>query len=158
MNICAMCPRYGERCSGCKNVYYCCRSHQKDDWPVHKLVCKKFALRGSRSPDWPLWVLHFPVDRSEPEFKLLQIPRKWHARAIRVNGCSPDCRCLRTTYAKYFTSPLNHTRECRFIYIGAPEQSVDSREHDPRGLEVNQCIKSLTGDTLLEGTCLRIRS
>jgi hypothetical protein len=96
-------------------------------------------------------VLHLPVDRSEPEFKLLQIPRKWHARAIRVNGCSSDCKCSHTTYAKYFTFPLNHTLTCRYIYIGAPEQRVDSRKRDLEGLEVNQCIKSLTGDTSWKG-------
>ena len=30
-------------CSTCKNkiVRYCCREHQMDDWPIHKLTCNK---------------------------------------------------------------------------------------------------------------------
>ena len=29
-----------ERCSGCKQVYYCCRECQRQDWAAHKLNCK----------------------------------------------------------------------------------------------------------------------
>ena len=27
------------RCSRCRSVKYCCRGHQRQDWPVHKLFC-----------------------------------------------------------------------------------------------------------------------
>lgn len=28
------------KCSGCKVVRYCCRAHQVEHWPAHKVVCK----------------------------------------------------------------------------------------------------------------------
>lgn len=30
-----------QQCANCKSVHYCCAAHQKHDWDVHKLVCKK---------------------------------------------------------------------------------------------------------------------
>ena len=27
-------------CSGCKEVHYCCKEHQKEDWKRHKKGCK----------------------------------------------------------------------------------------------------------------------
>jgi hypothetical protein len=65
--VCAVCPRPGKLCSGCRNVYYCCRSHQKDDWPTHKLVCKKFACRPDHPHPGKIWVVYFPADCTEPE-------------------------------------------------------------------------------------------
>lgn len=31
------------RCAGCKVVFYCGKEHQKEDWPLHKAICKKVA-------------------------------------------------------------------------------------------------------------------
>jgi hypothetical protein len=62
-NVCAVCPRPGKLCSVCKDIYYCCRSHQKDDWPIHKLVCKKLALRPLSGT---VLALYFPGDGTEP--------------------------------------------------------------------------------------------
>ena len=28
------------RCGRCKVVFYCCQGHQKDDWEIHKKVCR----------------------------------------------------------------------------------------------------------------------
>ena len=27
-------------CSKCRSVNYCCKEHQKQDWPYHKTICK----------------------------------------------------------------------------------------------------------------------
>jgi hypothetical protein len=32
-----------KRCSRCKAVYYCCRLHQEEHWPAHKMACVKAA-------------------------------------------------------------------------------------------------------------------
>jgi hypothetical protein len=33
----------GVRCGGCGLVRYCCPQHQKDDWPIHRRVCRRLA-------------------------------------------------------------------------------------------------------------------
>jgi hypothetical protein len=30
-----------QACKGCGKVYYCCVEHQKNDWPLHKIDCKR---------------------------------------------------------------------------------------------------------------------
>ena len=49
--ICSMCGTMGVnspdffRCSGCKLVYYCDALCQKEDWAVHKKLCKKHSKK-----------------------------------------------------------------------------------------------------------------
>ena len=31
------------RCSRCRSVFYCCASHQKEDWVRHKVTCKRIV-------------------------------------------------------------------------------------------------------------------
>eukprot|EP00928_Gymnodinium_smaydae_P011556 TRINITY_DN14249_c0_g3_i1.p1 TRINITY_DN14249_c0_g3~~TRINITY_DN14249_c0_g3_i1.p1 ORF type:complete len:638 (+),score=71.16 TRINITY_DN14249_c0_g3_i1:57-1970(+) len=42
---CAVCSetRNLQKCSGCKQVYYCCREHQQSHWPEHKSSCRTRA-------------------------------------------------------------------------------------------------------------------
>jgi hypothetical protein len=46
---CAVCSQKGsgQRCSGCKNVFYCSPEHQKADWRRHRLACI-----ASQNPWW----------------------------------------------------------------------------------------------------------
>ena len=30
----------GGLCTGCRSVNYCCKDHQRKDWPTHKLKCR----------------------------------------------------------------------------------------------------------------------
>ncbi|KAI4730648.1 hypothetical protein E4T49_01676 [Aureobasidium sp. EXF-10728] len=47
-------PRPSKLCSGCKNIRYYSRAHQKLDWPVHSTVCKQFRQLEARPvPDMP---------------------------------------------------------------------------------------------------------
>jgi ankyrin repeat protein len=39
-HFCAICEEIAfKRCSGCKNIWYCGRTHQSDHWKTHKLNC-----------------------------------------------------------------------------------------------------------------------
>jgi hypothetical protein len=152
-NVCAVCPRPGKLCSVCKDIYYCCRSHQKDDWPTHKLVCKK--LCGKQRYPGTVFALHFPVDVTEPEFTSLAsdcgLPVWYsstflHSKSLQVNGCSSTCSCEFNTYDSRFTSSSSHSPLCRFIYINAPDQEDDPIIRN-KDLKVNRCIELLTGDT-----------
>jgi hypothetical protein len=156
-NVCAVCPRPGRLCSVCKDIYYCCRSHQKEDWPIHKLVCKK--LRGKQRYPGTVFALHFPVDSTEPEFTSLSsdcgLPVWYsatflHSRSLQVNCCSSTCPCKYNTYDSRFTSSWFHSPLCRFIYINAPNQEDDPAIRD-ENLKVNRCIELLTGDTSWKG-------
>ena len=161
-NKCAMCPRPGDLCAGCKDIRYCCRAHQKDDWPTHKLVCRKFALRHKLPHPGKTWVLHFPVDREEPEFRMIRLNRwgyspDWKGISLdstycrRINGCSSACRCTYTTYEDGFVHSSAHDPLCQYVYVDAPEQRSQSSKRKSQSLEVNQCIKTLTGDTSWKG-------
>ena len=47
--LCAMCNEAASKvCSKCRSIQYCSKSCQKVGWPVHKLLCKKFATLGER--------------------------------------------------------------------------------------------------------------
>lgn len=37
--VCCTNAKY--KCSNCKRVGYCCAEHQREDWPEHKLNCKR---------------------------------------------------------------------------------------------------------------------
>ena len=37
------------RCSGCKDIHYCCKEHQVKDWKRHKKECKEMRSRYKRA-------------------------------------------------------------------------------------------------------------
>jgi hypothetical protein len=42
--VCAVCQGLAKlRCSACKNVWYCGKEHQKEDWKIHKAKCEFFS-------------------------------------------------------------------------------------------------------------------
>lgn len=44
---CAVCGTSAKAfCSKCKQVYYCCAEHQRQDWKSHKAACKAFCEAG----------------------------------------------------------------------------------------------------------------
>jgi len=41
MSGCELCGAKADlKCSRCLTTYYCCRKHQKKDWPRHKTICR----------------------------------------------------------------------------------------------------------------------
>jgi hypothetical protein len=159
--VCAVCSRPGDLFLDCSDIYYCTRSHQEHDWPRHKLVCGKLALRDTWWIPGTIMVLLFPVNDIEPVFRRLSWSnsnwplwndvRQSEKSCLRVNCCSSTCSCDYNTYDSRFTSSSCHTSLCLYIYIGAPEQKDDPSVHDAELLDVNRCIETLTGDTSWRG-------
>ena len=48
-NFCAECGVTAglSLCAGCREVAYCCRQHQLDNWPSHKVTCKLAKKKGA---------------------------------------------------------------------------------------------------------------
>ncbi|KAG9846332.1 hypothetical protein KCU98_g6698, partial [Aureobasidium melanogenum] len=73
-NLCAVCPRPGKLCSGCKNIRYCSHAHQKQDWEMHYTVCKQFSELGDRpSPDMRRVIYFDARFGKHPQFKWLPL-------------------------------------------------------------------------------------
>ncbi|THX62731.1 hypothetical protein D6D05_10508 [Aureobasidium pullulans] len=72
-NHCAVCSEPGKLCGSCENIYYCGPVCQKDDWRVHKLLCRSF--KAAREPPGPnvMRVIAFPFEGSKPEFRWMPI-------------------------------------------------------------------------------------
>jgi hypothetical protein len=69
--LCTMCHRAGTmRCGGCKELHYCSKMCQKNDWPIHKLICKTlkdFSPENRPGSDYKRAIL-FPQDGEQPHF------------------------------------------------------------------------------------------
>jgi hypothetical protein len=64
---CILCNKPGRPCASCKSTAYHCVECQQTDWPLHKLLCKKFSSF-SPGPDSDSKLrLCFPVDSKVPE-------------------------------------------------------------------------------------------
>lgn len=164
---CAVCQRPGKLCSGCQDIRYCCRAHQKDDWPTHRMVCKTFAQCELEPPPGKVWALYFPVDRTQPEFRLISTDgcseqsetALWEGvpimakRCLEVKVCSDLCTYDNHHYTHRFWNVFSshHDIFCLTVFIGAPKQSDMLGPSSDPDLKVNQCVQTLTGVTCWKG-------
>ncbi|PBK92194.1 hypothetical protein ARMGADRAFT_967528 [Armillaria gallica] len=56
------------RCSRCKGAYYCSKAHIAQDWPSHKVYCKRVSDAGTNTFD----AILFGVNETKP--RLIKIP------------------------------------------------------------------------------------
>ncbi|KAK0470212.1 uncharacterized protein EV420DRAFT_1258514 [Desarmillaria tabescens] len=56
------------RCARCKSVYYCSKAHIAQDWPVHKVFCKRISEAGTN----PFDAILFGVNE-----RLIKLPWTW---------------------------------------------------------------------------------
>jgi hypothetical protein len=62
-----LCNKPGRPCAPCKSTAYCSVECQQTDWPLHKLLCKKFSSFSPRPDSDSKLGLYFPVDSKVPE-------------------------------------------------------------------------------------------
>lgn len=141
-------PRPAKTCFGCKNIRYCSRTHQKEDWPVHSTVCKQFAKLGDCPSPNMIRAIYFPADDTEPEFKWVpnKVARKdygWH-EAPEWEGKDP--------YGSYNTRHLvlRCDKECRGRYHKEGCYNIwikTLKDDEANEFEwANDCVKELTED------------
>jgi hypothetical protein len=63
-------------CNGCKNIRYCSASCQTADWPIHKLVCKKFKDFAESPTLRNIRTVFFPEDAPRPRFVWLRLKHR----------------------------------------------------------------------------------
>ncbi|CAJ1952843.1 unnamed protein product [Cylindrotheca closterium] len=89
------------RCSGCRVVKYCCRDHQKKDWPMHKSWCKAFSKvsdindEADEKIDWTEWSRR----QNETSRKIMNMVRGdlRHSINVQIAWVQPHCsRCFRS--------------------------------------------------------------
>ncbi|CAD0030985.1 unnamed protein product [Aureobasidium pullulans] len=136
-------------CSGCNDIHYCSRTHQKDDWKIHRLICKKLGEAGERPSSNMRRVLFFPVDGTQPEFRWAPVEVRdqngrnrpgecpiWEGTDLyadaeeHIYGCNPSCNDGTLFY---------HISSCHNIVISA------LGKRDPENAAVNKCVEQLTG-------------
>ncbi|KAG9952498.1 hypothetical protein KCU85_g1973, partial [Aureobasidium melanogenum] len=139
-------PRPSKLCSGCKNIRYCSRAHQKLDWSFHRTVCKQYrGLEPRPSPNMRR-VLYFPVDKTMTEFRWLpvelkngqEVPQWEEAFYFPDNNSCYSYQCARGCSEGF--DGTEHVKACYSILV--------HRGKDPRNVtsdaQPNKCIEYLT--------------
>ncbi|KAF7556363.1 hypothetical protein G7046_g6316 [Stylonectria norvegica] len=66
--ICAMCRKTNATaCDRCKSIHYCSKECQREDWPVHKALCRDMAAMPQRPSKEHFLALYFPEFELKPQ-------------------------------------------------------------------------------------------
>lgn len=143
---CPICDRIGDfQCSACDAVSYCSSKHQKEDWKVHKQLCKQINKMRQAAKEieasglgWSLKQLSFNINKQN---RLLKLAKKLSLHSSDQVGDSSQRTsnlCLDQHAAVFYT--------CTY-----PNRLLVS-EHPKRG-EVPQQLK-VSASCLLPGIVL----
>ncbi|KAH6613186.1 hypothetical protein C7974DRAFT_405322 [Boeremia exigua] len=136
-------------CSSCHSISYCSQKCQKDDWPLHKKICKTFTTLPSRpSPSHKLAIL-FPVNSKDPQLVWIECKRHvddedgivWDSpdtqNLLQIENLNPEYghprQFLRITRSKLREFNLSHTVKV----IGRETALID-------GSSSNVCVQHTT--------------
>ncbi|KAF4610345.1 hypothetical protein G7Y89_g15775 [Cudoniella acicularis] len=73
-STCVICNKRGANdCASCKSASYCSKACQVLDWPLHKLLCKKFKKLPSRPNNMPSQ-LAILLSADDPDPRLIWVP------------------------------------------------------------------------------------
>jgi len=133
---CAICnSAAAKRCSSCLSISYCSPSCQKEDWPLHKTICKNLTTLPQRpSPSHKLAIL-LPVDLKDPQLTWAHFERN----IDEEDGVSYEMADLSSFLEKENLDPKYH----------------DAREHKPvtrnvlRGFNLDHTVQVVCRETFL---------
>lgn len=72
---CAMCSNVStQKCASCGEIKYCSKQCQRNDWPIHKILCKTFKDFSDPQRPGPDYkhAIRFPKNGEQPHFFWLQ--------------------------------------------------------------------------------------
>ena len=105
-------------CSGCLQVKYCCKEHQKDDWKHHKLTCSKTPPRMTKMEE----INNFTLDQDALQKTFLKSSKM---KDFTAAGLYPEN--MPSTYLRF---PLNTEVECRIGQgFKSGEKSINFRHY-----------------------------
>ena len=122
MKPCVVCNRETRnKCGGCREVRYCAREHQKQDWKVgHKRTCKGGGAKGKPAGTGAALGVDFAPLMSPAASQGMSEPEKytWFVDCYRMRLdeeylCSGECRGLYDAQTSSFAVAKNFVLFCR---------------------------------------------
>jgi hypothetical protein len=162
-DLCAMCSQHGAmQCAGCKELRYCSKGCQKNDWPIHKLVCKTlkdFSADNRPGPNYKRAIL-FPQDGENPHFFWLKflVPGDFYFKSeldegkdiplwktrFNPNTGEYDCSAVEVFHSVVLDRPL----ENKFSIMGKTQEadtlgSIPNHEVNKSLIKVNKELQDV---------------
>ena len=121
MKPCVVCNKETRnKCGRCREVRYCSREHQNQDWKVHKRTCKGGGAKGKPGDTGAALGVDFAALMSPAASKGMSEPEKyaWFVDCYRMRldeeyVCCQECRGLYDAQATAFTVAKDFVLFCR---------------------------------------------